>query len=208
MKVVTNKILVALVASGFMVSAANSLADSSYGYSAAAAGVSAQAQVKIKVTVPELVVLRVGADSAVDTVDLTAKAMVNTAPGLISADGNNVGVGADATTAWDKNIPTFSVTSQSLDAAAWTNAQNVFLTCTSDTGLSTLNLDSSKVKVASTGTLTHPGAATDCPSASKTSIPKNTLMTATWAYSIDAADLANAAAGNATQTTTYTAANI
>lgn len=206
MKKIVNKVLTALVSSGFMLVASHSSADSSYGYSGSAAGVSAQAQVNIQVKVPELVVLRVGAASAVDTVVLSATATVNSAPGLISADGNNIGVGADATTAWDKNIPTFAVTSQSLDAAAWTNANNVVLSCTSDTGLSSLGLSGAKVQVSSSGSLAHPGTNTAC--GTNTSVTKNTLMTATWTYSVTPADLANAIAGTATQLTTYTAANI
>lgn len=207
MKITMNKILMALAASSVLAIAGNAMADSSYGYNSAGTGVSAKADVKIKVSVPELVVLRVGHTSDVDTVDLTAKVAVNTAPGAITADANNVGHGAATTTAWDAAVPTFSLTSKSLDATAWTNAKSVKLNCTSDdTELVLLNLSKAKVKVSGSGALGHPGANTACGTA--VTITPNTLMSGTWTYSVDAADLAAATAGTGTQTTTYTAANI
>lgn len=210
MKITTNKILAALVTSSLLAVAGNSMADSSYGYSSsgvAATGISAKASVKINVTVPELILLRVGTGNVIDTVNITATPTIGGVTGALT-NGNDVGAGG--TTNWDGAAPNFgaSATSAAVNVYTWTNADNAKLTCavSADT-LSTINLSKTKIKVAST-TLAHPGTSTACGATDSTPITRNTLMTGTWTYSIDAADVLAAYAGTASETVTYTAARI
>ena len=204
MKNMHKKGLVALVVSACLAVTGQALADSSYGYqSSGTGGVSAKANVKVTVTVPELVVLRVGSADVIDELKLKAQATVSGAPGLITADGNN------KTATWDNTAtPTLASDSKSVNMFVWTNANNVKLTCSSDTGLSTINLAPKDIKVASSGDINHPGTTTECAAGTNTAIPRTKLSTATWTYSVDATALSAAYAGTATQTTTYTAANI
>ncbi|WP_298608963.1 hypothetical protein [uncultured Thiothrix sp.] len=210
MKITTNKILAALIASGLLGVAGNTIADSSYGYSSsgvAASSISAKASVKVNVTVPELILLRVGTGNVVDNVNITATPTVGGITGTLT-NGNDVGVGG--TTNWDGTAPNFgtSATSTAVNVYTWTNADNAKLTCavSADT-LNTINLTKAKIKVAST-TLAHPGTSTACGASDSTNITRNTLMTGTWTYSIDAADVLAAYAGTASETVTYTAARI
>ncbi|EIJ34623.1 hypothetical protein Thini_2051 [Thiothrix nivea DSM 5205] len=184
------------------------LAESQYGYKDDATGnVTATAQAKVQVTVPKLILLRVGtAGTTVDQLTFDASPTVNSAPGSTLADGSN----QEAT--WDGVAPLFADTGgQDLNAFVWTNALNgANLTCaTTADAMFTAGegLTSSNVEVArSAGTLNHPGATTAC----GTTVPvtRNTLMTATWTYSIKGTTLAQAAAGVHTQTTTYTATTL
>lgn len=211
MKITTNKILTALVAGSLLAVAANSMADSSYGYNSsgvATTSITAKASVKINVTVPELILLRVGTGNAIDNVNLTATPTIGGVTGALT-NGNDVGAGG--TTNWDGAAPNFgaSATSAAVNVYTWTNADSAKLTCavSADT-LSTINLSKTKIKVAST-TLAHPGgASTACGGNDPTPIDRNTLMIGTWTYSIDAADVLAAYAGTASETVTYTAARI
>ena len=209
MKITTNKILAALVTSGLLAVAGNSMADSSYGYSSsgvAATSISAKASVKINVTVPELILLRVGTGNVIDTVNIAATPTIG---GVTNALTNGNDVGAGGTTNWDGTAPNFgtSATSAAVNVFAWTNANSAKLTCAvSDDTLVSINLSKDKIKVKST-TFDHPGANTACGTTS-TPINRNTLMTGTWTYSIDAADVLAAYAGTASETVTYTAARI
>ena len=200
MKMTINKILAALVASGLLAVAGSSIADSTFGYnSKGTGGGAAEANVKVTVTVPELVVLRVGsAGAAIDELRLQAAATIKGAPGLIKTDGNN-----QAAT-WDElATPTLDSDRQKIEMYVWTNAKGVQLKCSSDTGLSGLNLLPRDIQVEST---MHPGATTEC--TDSVEIPRNEAISDTWAYSVDSTALSSAYAGTASQVTTYTAANI
>mgnify|MGYP003583965767 CR=1 FL=1 len=201
MKITTNKILAALVAGGLMAVAGSSIADSTFGYnSTGTGGVSAKANVKVTVTVPELVVLRVGsAGATIDELKLQAAATINGAPGLITTNGNN-----QAATWDDLTTPTLASDSKSVQVYVWTNAKNVKLKCSSDTGLASLNLLPKDIKVDSP--TTHPGATTEC--TGSVDVPRNQVVNSTWTYSVDSTALGSAYAGTASQVTTYTAANI
>jgi hypothetical protein len=194
-----NKVLVSVVAAGVVAFAGSSLADSQYGYNDANTGVSAKAQVKVTVKVPELVVLRVGTSNKVDEITLTASATVASAPGSITVNANNTAAN------WDDSIPTLKSDEKSVTMAVWTNAKSVKLDCSSDTGLSSLNLKPEHILVSVSST-EHPGTSTKC--GSPVDITRNTVLTSTWKYSVDATALQSAYSGSATQTTTYTAANI
>lgn len=195
----------ALLVSAALFSAGQAMADSSYGYSAAGTGtVTAEANVKVTVTVPKLILLRVGDPANIDDLAFTAAGTFTTAPATLS-DGNNQGL----TTGWDGVAPTFTDTpGQALTAYVWTNATGGGnLSCSTNTNFTAAsNLTAADVKVASAGDLAHPGADTSC----GTTIPfaQNTLITGTWTYSIPGTKLAEASAGEHTQTTTYTATSL
>jgi hypothetical protein len=184
-------------------------AESTYGYNAAGTGtVSATAKAKVTVNIPKMLLLRVGtASSTVDELTFNGTPSIVTMPTGGLADGNSQAA------SWDGNAPTFAdVTGQTLSAFSWTNnVGGATLTCTTvaDQMFVTANgLTSADVDVLNGGanTLAHPGNTTAC--SSPTPIPKNTLVSSTWTYSIKGTALAKAAAGTHKQTTTYTATTL
>jgi hypothetical protein len=102
---------------------------------------------------------------------------------------------------------------RTLTATAWTNATGAGLTGAVTTPFAAgSGLTAADVVVTSDGDLAHPGANTGAFGAgtvpspfTTTTIPRNTVRTATWTYSLSAAGLAAAAAGTHSQTVTYTA---
>ncbi|MFZ1385877.1 MAG: hypothetical protein WBP46_02875 [Thiolinea sp.] len=196
MKITTNKVLTALVTAGLMAFTGNVMADSAYGYQSSGTGaVAANASVKVKVTVPKLIILKVGSANVVDTLELNAAGVIGGTTGAL-VDG-----GASTAANWDHTAPTFTTNDKSVDVYTWTNAASAKLTCSSDTGLSSLNLAPKDIKVTSGGS--HPGATTAC--GGSVDITRNAVMTTTWTYALDTASLAAAYPGSATQTTTYVA---
>ncbi|HPY40304.1 MAG TPA: hypothetical protein PLM98_07290 [Thiolinea sp.] len=196
MKITTTKVLTALITAGLIAFTGNVSADSAYGYQSSGTGtVTASTSLKVKVTIPKLIILKVGTANAVDTLELAAAGVIGGTTGALTSGG------ASTAANWDHVAPTFTTDEKSVNAYIWTNADSATLTCSSDTGLSTLNLAPKDIKVNSGGS--HPGATTAC--GSPVSITRNTVMTTTWKYSLDTASLAAAYPGSATQTTTYVA---
>ncbi|MGL4185588.1 MAG: hypothetical protein ACRCR4_07390 [Thiotrichaceae bacterium] len=184
-------------------------AESTYGYNAAGTGtVSATAKAKVTVNIPKMILLRVGtAGTTVDELTFNGTPSIVTMPTGGLVDGNS------QSASWDGNAPTFAdVAGQTLSAFSWTNnLGGATLSCATvaDQMFQTANgLTSTDVEVANGGanTLAHPGANTAC--SGSTSIPKNTLVSSTWTYSIKGTALAKAAAGTHKQTTTYTATTL
>lgn len=200
-----SKILASVVTAGVFAMAGSASADSTYGYSSTGAtGITATSKVEVVVKVPTLILLRVGSTGAtIDTLTFNAAGNVASAPGSTLADGNN-----QAAT-WDGAAPTFAnAAGQALTTYAWTNSPGGgSLSCATVANTKFLAADgltSADVKVASGTGLAHPGADTSCAGPAVT-FAKNTAMTGTWTYSILGTALANAAAGEHKQTTTYTA---
>jgi hypothetical protein len=204
------KTLPLIVATAVMLSIGSATAESTFGYNAAGTGtVTATAKAQVTVNVPKLILLRVGA--AGTTVD---NLIFNAAPNISSAPGSTMGADGNSKEAtWDGAAPTFAdPTSQTLLASGWTNALGgANLTCA--TVANTMftaaeGLTSANVTVASSagGTLAHPGGTTGC--GGTTVMPKNTLLSSTWTYSVLGTALASAAAGKHVQTTTYTATTL
>lgn len=184
-------------------------AESTYGYNAAGTGtVSATAKAKVTVNIPKMILLRVGtAGSSTDELTFTGT------PSIVTMPAGGLVAGNSQAADWDGNAPTFAdATGQILSAFSWTNNQTgATLTCATvaDQMFETANgLTSADVEVANGGanTLAHPGANTAC--SGSTLIPKNTLVSSTWTYSIKGTALANASAGTHKQTTTYTATTL
>ncbi len=182
-------------------------AESTYGYNAAgAAGATATARVNINVTVPTLILLRVGSNAGtVDTVTLA----VQPTPGIPGGVASPLAAGNSQASGWDGTAPIMAATATpaTLTAFAWTNSAgggNVTgAVTTAFPAASGLTAADILVTNGGTGTLAHPGANTG--TFTPTTFARNTVVSSTWAYSLSAAGLANAAAGAHTQVVTYTA---
>ncbi len=182
-------------------------AESTYGYNAAgAAGATATARVNINVTVPTLILLRVGSNAGtVDTVTLA----VQPTPGIPGGVASPLAAGNSQASGWDGTAPIMAATATpaTLTAFAWTNSAgggNVTgAVTTAFPAASGLTAADILVTNGGTGTLAHPGANTG--TFTPTTFARNTVVSSTWAYSLSAAGLANAAAGSHTQVVTYTA---
>jgi hypothetical protein len=182
-------------------------AESTYGYNAAgAAGATATARVNINVTVPTLILLRVGSNA--DTVD-TVTLAVQPTPGIPGGVASPLTAGNSQASGWDGTAPIMAAvaTPATLTAFAWTNSAgggNVTgAVTTAFPAASGLTAADILVTNGGTGTLAHPGANTG--TFTPTTFARNTVVSSTWAYSLSAAGLANAAAGSPTQLVTYTA---
>ncbi len=182
-------------------------AESTYGYNAAgAAGATATARVNINVTVPTLILLRVGSNA--DTVD-TVTLAVQPTPGIPGGVASPLTAGNSQASGWDGTAPIMAATATpaTLTAFAWTNSAgggNVTgAVTTAFPAASGLTAADILVTNGGTGTLAHPGANTG--TFTPTTFARNTVVSSTWAYSLSAAGLANAAAGSHTQVVTYTA---
>lgn len=178
-------------------------AESTYGYNAAgAAGATATARVNINVTVPTLILLRVGSnDDTVDTVTLA----VQPTPGIPGGVASPLTAGNSQASGWDGTAPIMAATATpaTLTAFAWTNSAGGGNVTTAFPAASGLTAADILVTNGGTGTLAHPGANTG--TFTPTTFARNTVVSSTWAYSLSAAGLANAAAGSHTQVVTYTA---
>jgi len=198
-----NKVLATVMGASLLLVAGVTQAESTYGYQANGTGdVSATAKLKVKVTIPKLILLRVGtAGATVDELEFSGSPDVTTITSLTDGDSG----AAD----WDGSAPTFGDTAaQSVNAFAWTNATGATLSCSTAEDAALTGLSPASISVAKTaGSLDHPGTDTGC-SGSNTTITPNTLMTATWDYSIAGTTLLGANAGVYQQTTTYTATTL
>ena len=203
----TFKLLAVASAAGMLLASPTLQAESTYGYNAAgAAGATATARVNINVTVPTLILLRVGSDAGtVDTVTLA----VQPSPGIPGGVASPLSAGNNLATGWDGTAPIMAATATpaTLTASAWTNSAgggNVTgAVTTAFPAASGLTAADIVVTSAGAGTLAHPGANTG--TFTPTAFARNTVVSSTWAYSLSAAGLANAAAGSHTQVVTYTA---
>ncbi len=203
----TFKLLAVASAAGMLLASPTLQAESTYGYNAAgAAGATATARVNINVTVPTLILLRVGSDAGtVDTVTLA----VQPSPGIPGGVASPLSAGNNLATGWDGTAPIMAATATpaTLTASAWTNSAgggNVTgAVTTAFPAASGLTAADIVVTSAGAGTLAHPGANTG--TFTPTAFARNTVVSSTWAYSLSAAGLANAAAGSHTQLVTYTA---
>jgi hypothetical protein len=203
----TFKLLASASAAAMLLASPTLQAESTYGYNTAgAAGATATARVNINVTVPTLILLRVGSDAGtVDDVTLA----VQPSPGIPGGAASPLSAGNNLATGWDGTAPIMAATATpaTLTAFAWTNSAgggNVTgAVTTAFPAASGLTAADIVVTSAGAGTLAHPGANTG--TFTPTAFARNTVVSSTWAYSLSAAGLANAAAGSHTQLVTYTA---
>ena len=157
-------------------------------------------------TVPTLILLRVGSNA--DTVD-TVTLAVQPTPGIPGGVASPLTAGNSQASGWDGTAPIMAATATpaTLTAFAWTNSAgggNVTgAVTTAFPAASGLTAADILVTNGGTGTLAHPGANTG--TFTPTTFARNTVVSSTWAYSLSAAGLANAAAGSHTQLVTYTA---
>jgi hypothetical protein len=186
------------------------MAESQYGYDTATGNtVTAKARVNVTVNVPKLILFRVGSDNTtIDTVTISATPSIPAVP-TTPVVGNNTNV------SWSGAAPTFtgSASGNVLAVSAWTNSSGggsvgcaVTTTFPAASGLA-----GSNITVGSGAGLAHPGTDTSCPVATTTTFAKNTAVSGTWTYGINAAGLtalASAPAGSYTETVTYTATSL
>lgn len=207
------KLLASAGAAALLLTSPGLQAESTYGYQSTGTGaVSATARVNVNVTVPKLILLRVGTNGGTgDTVTVAV------APISIPGGAATPSTGNSQASDWNETEPTMAITAtasaitaRTLTATAWTNATGAGLTgaVTSDFDAAS-GLTAADVVVTSSGDLAHPGANTGAfgtvASPTTTAIPRNTVRTATWIYSLSTAGLEAAAAGTHSQTVTYTA---
>lgn len=203
------KLLASAGAAALLLTSPGLQAESTYGYSSTSAtGVTATAKVNISVAIPTLILLRVGTATGVPDLDFQPIPGVTSAPtgatlAALSGDSSNTAAN------WNAAAPTFTApTAQNLTATVWTNSAGGGSLAVSSSVTSALGgLSPEAITVSATGVSgsmpAHP-ANTDS-AAFGSNFTRNTLHSATWAYSVDATALGNAAAGTYEQTTTYTA---
>jgi len=203
------KLLASAGAAALVLTSTGLQAESTYGYNpAGAAGATATARVNINVTVPTLILLRVGSNAAVvDTVTLALQPNPGI-PGPLGA-ASPLTAGSSQASGWDGTAPIMSATATpaTLTAIAWTNSAGggnvngaVTTPFAAASGLTAANI---LVTSGGGGSLAHPGA--DTGTFAATPFARNTVVSSTWAYSMNPAGLAAAAAGSHTQVVTYTA---
>lgn len=182
------------------------MAESTYGYDNAVAPgvVVATAKLKITVNIPKLILLRVGsAGATTDEVVFNATPNVQTAPGPLTATGDSKAA------TWNGAAPTFALAATpgaAVTAYLWhNNSALAQLTCSATTAFT--GLAATDVTVSSSGTLAHPGADTAC-GTTVSGLARNTVLTSTWTYAVNAASVAAAVAGADSEIVTYTATTL
>ena len=192
------------LAAALLLPAGAALAESQYGYNPLGVpGVTATATVNINVRIPTLLLLKVGASNAMDTLNFTAAPSVTSAPTGATLTGHTTAVSNQAAN-WDgSTAPTFAAPAgQTLRASAWTNSSgggSLALATTVNTALPGVTPAAITVApVVVSGTLpVHPANTTTA--AFPTNFARNIVHAADWTYGV------SAAAGSYSQTTVYTA---
>lgn len=208
------KQLALTLGAGLAIASGAALAESTYGYNSAGTGtVTASARVTVTVAVPKLILLRVGADNTtVDTLAFTAVLNPGIPGGITAAAVTAAGNGNGLASGWNGTAPAFGApTAQSLTAYTWTNSTGggqLGLSTAVNTALAGITpADITVTPTAVAGTMpTHPANTTT--NANFGTFARNTVHSATWAYSVSSATLAAAAAGAYSQTITYTATTL
>jgi hypothetical protein len=184
------------------------VAESQYGYASSGVGpVRAQANVKLKVTVPKLILLRVGSQTAVDEITWTNTPSWSTSPTTL-VDGNNQAAN------WDGVAPSLSITSttNALAVYAWHNggAAGATLTFTGTAftpagGPTLTNITVADTALGTGTAIAHPGA--NLGTATAQNLTTNTLYSRTWTYTLGGTP-ASWAAGTYSGSVTYTATTL
>lgn len=202
-KTISKLLYVALACAGL--SSGVAMAESTYGYNSAGTGtVIATARVNLSVSVPKLILLKVGtAGATVDTLSWTLGYSIPATPTVPAVTGDSVGV------TWNGAAPTSPAMANpaALAVSAWTNAAttstvNCAMGAWTGPAGGPANAD---FTVATTGTLTHPGANLNACAA--TNFAKNVVATGTWTYSLGGTP-SGWPAGSYTNVVTYTATGI
>ncbi|MDM0116524.1 hypothetical protein QTI66_30725 [Variovorax sp. J22R133] len=197
------KNLLALAAATTLAFAAsNAMAEAKYNQAAGGTGtVTATAGVNLSVTVPKLIVLRVGSNVASqNTLSWTAAFNI---PGALPS--GTVPTTGTPNVDWNGTDPTITLGTQpaALTVWAWTNGTGANINCAVGTWSAANGPANSAFKVATTGTLPHPG--NDLGTCTQTNFSQNTVVTGTWTYTLDTATAAAWKAGAYTAAVTYTA---
>ena len=202
------KIIGALLGAALAAASGVAVAESSYGYQSSGTGaVRATARVNLAVTVPKLILLRVGSQTAVDEITWTNTPSWSTSPTTL-VDGNNQAAN------WDGVAPSLSITSttNALAVYAWHNggAAGATLTFTgidfTPAGGPTLTNITVADTALGTGTaIAHPGA--NLGTATAQNLTTNTLYSRTWTYTLGGTP-ASWAAGTYSGSVTYTATTL
>ena len=203
------KIIGAALGLALVTSSTVAVAESQYGYASSGAGpVTAQANVKLKVTVPKLILLRVGSQTAVDEITWTNTPSWSTSPTTL-VDGNNQAAN------WDGVAPSLSITSttNALAVYAWHNggAAGATLTFTGTAftpagGPTLTNITVADTALGTGTAIAHPGANLGT-AATAQNLTTNTLYSRTWTYTLGGTP-ASWAAGTYSGSVTYTATTL
>lgn len=193
--------MLAVSLGGLALTALPAMAESQYG--SGTGTITAQAKVNLSVTVPKLILLRVGSNTAtVDTVAWTSTLSIPGVPTTPLTSVNNTNV------EWSGAAPTVTTTATAtapLTVYAWTNAGTGTINCSVGAWNATGGPTNANFTVTTTGTLPHPGA--NLGACASTSFPSNVVATGTWAYVLGGTP-ATWTANTHTNTVTYTAQGI